>query len=126
MSETAYEPCGGTCAGLEAVLRTNVKYNCYVYSDTMPAARAVAARRIGRLQARYPYLLSAAIVRGAFTMLPPDVTGHLQKLQPGKPPLFTVEDATMQHNWKDETIRNEDFKPYARCCLGTPVTIDAA
>ncbi len=53
------------------------------------------------------------------------IIGQLQHLQPAKPPLFIVENAAMQHNWKYETIRNEDFPAICKV-LGTPVTVDAA
>lgn len=69
-----YEPFGGLCAGLEALLRNNITVHRYIYSDISPAAQAVARHRITALQQQYPDLLSRTTIHGAFTTLPMDVT----------------------------------------------------
>jgi hypothetical protein len=68
-----YEPFGGLCAGLEAVLRNGLPVHTYIYSDIDPTARAVAQHRLQLLQHRYPGLLPASAVQHAFTALPQDV-----------------------------------------------------
>ena len=56
---TLYEPFGGMCAGLEAVLRNGIAVNRYLYSDSDPAARSVAHFRVDTLAGRFPTLFSS-------------------------------------------------------------------
>jgi hypothetical protein len=42
---TLYEPFGGLCAGLEAVLRSGIRVHQYFYSDNSNPARLVAEYR---------------------------------------------------------------------------------
>ena len=53
------------------------------------------------------------------------IIGALQQLQSAQLPLFIIENAAMQFNWKSDTIRNVDF-PALCDQMGTPVTLDAA
>ena len=71
---TLYEPFGGLCAGLEAVLRNGIVVHRYYYSDTAPAARAVAAHRMAALQDLYPSQLPATATAQTFTAFPQDVS----------------------------------------------------
>ena len=64
-----YEPFGGLCAGLEAMLRNHVKIHRYLYSDTSPAAQKVARHRVQQLHNKYPHLLSQAAIEDAFNTL---------------------------------------------------------
>ena len=68
-----YEPFGGLCSGLEMVLRNNLPVHTYLYSDTDPAAQAVAKHRLRLLQARYPELLPPSALLHTFTAVPQDV-----------------------------------------------------
>ena len=52
------------------------------------------------------------------------IIGTLQQLQPAQPPLFMVENAAMQHNFRSAEIRNDVF-PAVCAILGVPITIDA-
>ena len=70
---TLYEPCGGICAGLEAVLRNGITVRRYIYSDISQVAQTAAAFRIAQMQERYPQLLKGGAVADAFTTLPMDV-----------------------------------------------------
>jgi len=69
-----YEPFGGLCAGLEMVLRNGIAVTRYIYQDTDPAARQVAAHRVRALMGRYPGLLPWEAVRSMCTLLPHDIT----------------------------------------------------
>ena len=69
-----YEPCGGLCAGLESVLRNGIRVVRYYYSDTDPAARAVAWHRLRHLSTVYPTLLQPQAWQGVFSSLPQDIT----------------------------------------------------
>ena len=174
---TLYEPFGGLCAGLEAVLRNGIRVHKYFYSDICVAAQRVATHRLERLRVQYPKLLSAKAKEGAF-QLPMDVyklnsqlladagardgtqwlviagpeckdfspagsnkgsaghhsrtlraciqiVGTLQQLQQAKPPLYVIENAAMQHNFRSATIRDVDFPAICKD-IGVPVMIDAA
>ena len=68
-----YEPFGGLCAGLEAVLRNNITVHQYIYSDISSAALQVARYRVHTLQHQYPHLLSQAAIEDSFSTLPMDV-----------------------------------------------------
>ncbi len=68
-----YEPFGGLCAGLEAVLRNGFKVVQYLYSDNDPAAQQIALHRIRRLQTMYPSQLPTSAIEGCFSLLPMDV-----------------------------------------------------
>ena len=68
-----YEPFGGLCSGLEAVLRNGFLVSAYFYSDIDPAATAIAQHRLQLLQSRYPGLLPATALEHTFTALPQDV-----------------------------------------------------
>jgi hypothetical protein len=76
-----YEPFGGMCSGLEAVLRLGFKIQCYLYSDISPVACKVAASRVQSLISRYSSQLDPAAVASMYN-LPQDVRqigkGHLQ------------------------------------------------
>ena len=52
------------------------------------------------------------------------IIGTLQQLQTRLPPLFMVENAAMQHNFRSKEIRDIVF-PAVCDILGTPITIDA-
>ena len=69
-----YEPFGGLCAGLEAVLRNGIVVQRYLYSDISPAARKVAAFRVAALQDMYPSQLLPEAVAGFAEVLPQDVS----------------------------------------------------
>ena len=73
---TLYEPLGGLCAGLEAVLRSGIKVHRYIYSDISPSAQAVARHRISRLRERYPQQLTAEATARTFNTLHMDVAHH--------------------------------------------------
>lgn len=62
------EPFGGLCAGLEMALRSGTAVSQYLYADTSPAARAIAAHRIQHLSNLYPTLLPPSAVQGAFRL----------------------------------------------------------
>jgi transposase InsO family protein len=68
-----YEPFGGLCAGLDMVLTCGLKVSQYYYSDTDPAAQAVARSRVDQFHALYPHLFALEASRGAFDVLPMDV-----------------------------------------------------
>ena len=74
------EPFGGLCAGLEMALRNGKRVHQYIYLDTNPVAREIAAQRIKHLMSLYPTLLTPDAVQGAFS-LPQDIrqltTQHL-------------------------------------------------
>ncbi|GIL94242.1 hypothetical protein Vretimale_493, partial [Volvox reticuliferus] len=70
---TLYEPLGGACTGLESCLRNGIRVNRYLYSDTSPEARGVAAVRLAALTAAHPELLPPEAWRDAFSSLPADV-----------------------------------------------------
>jgi hypothetical protein len=64
---------GGMCAGLEMLLRNGIRVNRYVYCDSCPVVRRVAAHRLYRLTEQYPALLSPSAYCDAFTALPQNV-----------------------------------------------------
>jgi len=68
-----YEPFGGLCAALDAVLANNIAVHQYYYSDIDPAAQQVAHRRVQRLHARHPALFPVTAFAAAFSTLPMDV-----------------------------------------------------
>jgi hypothetical protein len=68
-----YEPFGGICAGLEAVLRSGIAVRQYLYSDVEPTAQRAALHRIRVLQTMYPKQLSEDALAGSFSILPMDV-----------------------------------------------------
>ena len=71
---TLYEPFGGLAAGLEMLLRSNIPVTRYIYSDTSPQARAVAAHRLPLLTRQYgSTLLPPSAYERAFSTLPQDV-----------------------------------------------------
>ena len=70
---TLYEPFGGLCAGLEAVLRNGVPVQHYYYSDVNPAAQLVAKHRITQLHLQYPRLFPVAASAHAFDTIAQDV-----------------------------------------------------
>ena len=70
---TLYEPFGGLCAGLEAVLRNNIPVLRYIYSDIELSAQRVATHRMTDLLNRYPNLLHPLATQCALTTLPMDV-----------------------------------------------------
>ena len=172
-----YEPCGGLCAGLEALLSNGVKVHKYLYSDISAGAIRVARHRVQQLQQAYPTLLSTTAIAHTFSALPMDVhevgmtdlilagaesrlqwvviagpecqdfspaggsrgwggvhaetlrsciniIGFLQQLQRERPPLWLLENAALQHNWRSKGVREND---YATVCsrLGAPVRVDA-
>ena len=53
------------------------------------------------------------------------IIGYLQQLQRTLPPLYIVENAAMQYNFRSEIIRDTVF-PAVCDMLGTPVMLDAA
>jgi hypothetical protein len=67
------EPFGGLCAGLEMALRSGTVIKQYLYLDSSPTARAIAAHRVIQLQSQYPAQLSYEAVQGMFA-LPQDIT----------------------------------------------------
>jgi transposase InsO family protein len=172
-----YEPCGGICAGLEAVLRNGITVSRYIYSDVSLAAQNVARTRVLALSDSYPRQLSRQAVQWAFTTLPMDILqcntqtlvsagalqgeqwlviagpeckdfspagknrglagphaavfracigliGALQQLQ-RVPPLYIIENAALQHNFRSREIRERDFPALCQL-IGRPVTLDAA
>lgn len=80
-----YEPFGGLCAGLEMVLRCGLRVRRYLYSDTDPAARAVAKHRVQSLAQQYPGQLAADAFIDMFVSLPQDVrrVGTAELVQAG-------------------------------------------
>jgi hypothetical protein len=70
---TLFEPFGGLCAGLEMVLRNGVHVTRYIYADSSPAARRVAAHRAAHLSATYPDLLPHSATRSMLTSIPQNV-----------------------------------------------------
>ena len=70
---TLYEPFGGLCAGLEAVLRNNIPVLRYIYSDIEVSAQRVATLRMTELRNRFPDLLHPLATPLALTTLPMDV-----------------------------------------------------
>jgi hypothetical protein len=64
---------GGICTGLESVLRNGVRVLRYIYCDTDPIARRVAAHRLHQLSAQYPALFPLECFADAFIALPQDV-----------------------------------------------------
>ena len=70
---TLYEPFGGLCAGLEAVLRAGFRVNRYLYSDTSSTAVKVSRCRIKFLQETYPAQLSPDAFQDSHCVLPADV-----------------------------------------------------
>ena len=173
-----YEPCGGLCAGLEALLRNGIFVTRYIYSDTSPAAQIVALHRISSLHETYPALFPPSASTAALTTLPMDITtitsadliqagadeggqwvliagppcqdfspagfsrgqrgtrapvlraciwiiGALQQLQHLHRPLYLLENAAMQYNFRSAEIRNVEF-PALCMRIGDPVPLDAA
>ena len=51
--------------------------------------------------------------------------GYLQQLHRSLPPLYIVENAAMQYNFRSETIRDSVFRAICSM-LGTPIMLDAA
>ena len=172
-----YEPCGGLCAGLEALLSNGIPVHKYLYSDTSAAAQLVAGHRLRHLRAAYPALLPETAVADSLVELPMDIhqvtsahlvragalmglqwvvitgpeckdfspaglnrgysgkhsrtldscirlIGTLQQLQRKRPPLYLVENAAMQANFRSEKVKEEDFPMICRM-LGEPVVVDA-
>ena len=70
---TLYEPSGGLCAGLEAVLRNNIPVLRYIYSDIEVSAQRVAVFRMTELRNRFPDLLHPFATHMALQTLPMDV-----------------------------------------------------
>ena len=174
---TLYEPCGGLCAGLEAVLRNGVPIRRYLYSDVSESAQWAAVQRAEYLASTYPHLLPRSALTDTLTALPMDIEqctpaalikagardrtqwlviagpeckdfspaglskgregkhartmdwclqiiGALQQLQPTKPPLYLVENAAMQHNFRSAKVREVDF-PAVCGMFGSPTLCDA-
>ena len=172
-----YEPFGGLCAALEAVLRNGIRVHRYYYSDISLPAQLVAAHRIQQLSILYPNQLPPSATAD-WNCLPMDVTqvtsqhlhaasggsaqqwlvvagpeckdfspagysrgwdgkhshtltaciriiGYLQQLHRKQPPLYIIENAAMQYNFRSQTIREEVF-PAVCNMIGTPVMLDAA
>ena len=69
-----YEPFGGICSGLEAVLANGIAVQQYLYSDIDPAAQAVARSRVAQLHKLYPVSFPVSASECAFEALPMDVT----------------------------------------------------
>jgi hypothetical protein len=63
-----YEPFGGTCAGLEMVLRCNIPVHRYYYSDVDPITRSLAVTRLQTLHAWFPSLLPTIAFQHAFVL----------------------------------------------------------
>ena len=178
---TLYEPCGGLCAGLEAVLRNGIRIQRYIYSDISAPAQNVARVRVAQLHRQYPHLVASDAFDAAFTTLPMDILqctsaalvsagaraageqwlviagpeckdfspagksrglsgpyapvleaciniiGALQQLRQGrgKAPLYILENAAMQHNFRSQHVREVDF-PAVCQRVGVPVVLDAA
>jgi hypothetical protein len=68
-----FEPFGGMCSGLEAMLRMGFSVRRYIYCDTSMAARQVARHRLVQLSQRFPSQLRYAAWQGAFDAFPQDV-----------------------------------------------------
>ena len=67
------ELCGGICTGLEALLRSGVRVNQYLYVDKDPLAQEMARFRLGQMSAKYPTQFPLAAWEHAFQM-PQDLT----------------------------------------------------
>jgi hypothetical protein len=65
---------GGICSGLEMVLRSGLPVHKYLYCDSDPLVRRIAAHRLDQLSSTYPALLPPESYRHAFTALPQDVS----------------------------------------------------
>ena len=70
---TVVELCGGMCAGLEMVLRNQVKVHRYLYADCSETAQQVARHRLDQLAGMYPDLFALTAADSAFGALPHDI-----------------------------------------------------
>ena len=70
---TVYEPFGGMCAGVDALLQSGVKVARYLYSDKDPSARSIAQHRVKQLSARFPLAFPSTTWEEMFA-IPQDVT----------------------------------------------------
>jgi hypothetical protein len=68
-----FEPFGGICSGLEAVLRAGMKVKTYYYADNDATAHRIAAHRIAQLSTLYPAQFLPGAADQAFIALPQDV-----------------------------------------------------
>ena len=73
MIEHLFEPCGGLCVGLEAVLRNRIMVKRYSYCDPDKQVRLIAQHRIRQLQENAPELLPASACAHWDSALPHDV-----------------------------------------------------
>ena len=71
--EHLFEPCGGLCVGLEAVLRNRIMVKRYSYCDPDKQVRLIAQHRIRQLQENAPELLPASACAHWDSALPHDV-----------------------------------------------------
>ena len=70
---TLYEPFGGMCSALDSLLANGFTVARYLYSDTDPAAVAVARHRVACLHGQYPLSFPFSASADTFTALPADV-----------------------------------------------------
>ena len=68
-----YEPFGGLCAALDAVLRNGIRVHRYYFSDISKPAQLVAKHRVHQLALQYPHQLPQTAV-AHWDALPMDVT----------------------------------------------------